>query len=77
VHRDGERLGGREALAELAVHEECPHVAEGDLAGEVLDVHPAVTQRAAVAVGFGDLGAEGDDALQPGPEAVVRLRLHR
>ena len=37
---------------------------EGDRADEVLDVDAAVAQRAAVAVGLGDLGGEGDDALE-------------
>ena len=37
-------------------------------ADEVLDVDAAVAQRAALLVGFGDLGLERDDALEPGQE---------
>src|SRR3712207_6910682 len=37
VHRDRERLGRREPRPELPVDEQRPHVAEGDLADEVLD----------------------------------------
>ena len=60
--------GGRPG-AELAVDQQRPHVAERDVADEVLDVDAAVAQRAAVLVGFGDLGLEGDDAFEAG--AVV------
>ena len=39
---------------------------EGDGADQLLDVDAAIAQRAAVAVGLGDLGRERDDALEPG-----------
>ena len=64
VDRDRERLGGRQAGVELVVDEQAPDVAEGHLADEVLDVDAAVAQRAALLVGLGDLGLEGDDALE-------------
>jgi hypothetical protein len=35
------------------------------IADEVFAGHAAVPQRAAVFVGFGDLGREGDDAFEP------------
>jgi hypothetical protein len=73
VHRDGERLGRWEARTELAVDQEGPDVAEGDLADQVLDVDAAVAQGAAVLVGFGDLRLEGDDAFQAGYEVVGHL----
>ena len=65
---DGERvrLGGRQARLEPAVDEQAPHLLERHLADEVLDVDPAVAQRAALLVGLGDLGGEGDDAFQAG-----------
>ena len=73
VHRDRERLGRRESGTELAVDQEGPDVAEGDLADQVLDVDAAVAQRAAVLVRFGDLRLEGDDAFQAGYEVVGHL----
>ena len=48
------------------VDEQAPDLLVGDLADEVLDVDAAVAQRAALAVGLGDLGGEGDDALEAG-----------
>ena len=68
-----ERLGRRQARAELAVDQQAPDVPEGDLADEVLDVDAAVAQRAAFLVGLGDLGLEGDDALEAGYEVVGHL----
>ena len=60
-----ERLGRRQAVAELAVDQQRPHVAERDLpVDQILDVDAAVAQRAAVLVRLGDLGGEGDDALE-------------
>jgi hypothetical protein len=64
VHRHGERLGRRQAGAEPPVDQQRPHVAEGDLTDQILDVDAAIAQRAAFAVRFGDLGLEGYDALQ-------------
>ena len=49
----------------VAVDEEPPDALVGDRPDEVLDVDAAVAQRAAVAVGLGDLRGEGDDALEP------------
>ena len=68
VDRDRERLGRREAGVELVVDQQAPDVAEGDAADEVLDVDAAVAQRAAFLVRLGDLGLEGDDALEAGDE---------
>ena len=64
VHRQRERLGRRQAGVELVVDEQAPDVAERDPADEVLDVDAAVAQRAAFLVRLGDLGLEGDDALE-------------
>ena len=56
-----------QAVAEFSVDEQRPHVGEGDLVlDEVLDVDAAVAEVAAVFVGFGDIGGEGDDALESG-----------
>jgi len=41
-----------------------PDLLEGHIADDLLDVDPAVGERAAVPVGLGDLGGEGDDALE-------------
>ena len=74
---DGQRegLGGRQAAAELAVDQQAhtsPNVTAVD---QIVDVDAAVAQRAAVLVGFGDLGGEGDDALEPLDE-VFRYGSH-
>ena len=61
---DGERLGRRQAGVERAVDQQAPHVAVVVEADELFDVDSAVAQRTALAIGFGDLGLEGDDALQ-------------
>ena len=42
-------------------------------ADELLDVDAAVAERAALAVGLGDLGLEGDDALESRLEVAHRL----
>ena len=58
-------------MAEPAVDQQRPHVAEGDLlADQILDVDAAVAQRAAVLVGLGDLGGEGDNAFQSRDEIL-------
>ncbi len=72
VDRDGERLGRGESGVELVVDEQAPHVAEGHAADELLDVDSAVAQDAAVAVRLGDLGLEGDHALQARHEIAHR-----
>ena len=63
---DGQRvrLGGRQAGQEGAVHQQAPDLLEGHRADQVLDVDAAVAERAALLVGLGDLGREGDDALE-------------
>ncbi len=79
VDRQRERLRGRQGMAEPAVDQQRPHVAEGDLlVDQILDVHAAVPQRAPVLVRFSDLGGEGDDAFQPLDEALryARRRSH-
>ena len=81
MDRQRERLGRRQPVTEPAVHQQRPHVAEGDLlADQLLDVDAAVAQRAAVLVRFGDLGGEGHDAFQAGTKssgtAVMRRFLH-
>ena len=60
------RHGGRQAHVERAVHQQAPDLLVGHLAHQVLDVHPAVAQRAAFLVRLGDLGRERDDALESG-----------
>jgi hypothetical protein len=64
------RLGGRQAGVQAAVDEQAPDLRVRDAADEILDVDAAVAQRPAVAVGLGDLGGEGDDALQTGLHPV-------
>ena len=64
VHRQRERLGRGEPGVELVVDQQPPHVSERDAPHEVGDVDPAVAQRTALPVGFGDLGLEGDDTLE-------------
>ena len=57
--------GGRPGL-ERPVDQQAPDLLERDATDEVLDVVAAVAQRAALLVGLGDLGGEGDDALEAG-----------
>ena len=64
AHGERVRLGGGRPGLKRAVDEQAPHLLVGDGADEVLDVDAAVAQRAALAVGLGDLGGEGDDALE-------------
>jgi hypothetical protein len=56
----------RASPVRTVVDEEAPHALERDAAGELAEVDAAVAQRAAVAVGLGDLRGEGDDALEAG-----------
>ena len=61
-------------MAEFAVHQQRPDITERDVLGDqILDVHAAISQRAAILVGFGDLGGEGDDAFESGYE-ILRNR---
>ena len=64
--RERVRYRRRQAGLEAPVDQQAPHLREGDRADELLDVDAAVAQRAALSVGLGDLGGEGDDALQAG-----------
>ena len=76
VDRQRERFGRRQTVPEPTVDQQPPHVTEGDPVGDqVLDVHAAVAQRAAVLVGFGDLCLERHHARQPGSE-ILRHRSH-
>ena len=59
-------LGGRQARLELAVDQQPPDLLVRHGADQVLDVVPAVAQRAAFLVGLGDLGGEGDDTFEAG-----------
>ena len=63
----GQRVGHcrRHSGLECAVHEETPDLLERHPPDQVLDVHPAVAERAALLVGLGDLGPERDDSLEP------------
>jgi len=70
-------LRERQAGLEGSVHEQSPDPLVGDVSDQLLDVDAPVSQRAAVAVGLGDLGREGDHALQSRPHLVLRVhRLH-
>src|SRR5436190_17601345 len=62
------RFRRRQAGQEGAVHEQAPDLLEGNHADEVLDVHTAVAERAALLVGLRDLGREGDHAFEPGSD---------
>ena len=66
AHRERVRLGRRQAGVVGAVHEQAPDLLEGHLAHELLDVHSAVAESAALLVRLGDLGLEGDDPLETG-----------
>ena len=66
AHRERVRLGGRKARLERAVDQQPPDLLERHPADELLDVDAAVPQRAALPVGLGDLGGEGDDAFEAG-----------
>ena len=67
----GNGSAGVRPVAEPAVDQQRPHVAEGDaLVDQVFDVDAAVAQGAAVLVRFGDLGGEGDDAFEALDEVV-------
>ncbi|SHV83817.1 Uncharacterised protein [Mycobacteroides abscessus subsp. abscessus] len=75
VHVQWEGLGGRQAPAELAVHQQRPDVTERDaVAHQILDVDAAVAQGAAVLVRFGDLGREGHDTFEACDEVLGDLR---
>jgi hypothetical protein len=66
VDRQREGLGRRQSLAELVVHQQAPHLTEGHAADEVVDVDAAITQRATLLVGFGDLDSKAMTPSRPG-----------
>ena len=69
--RERMRLGGRQARARSVPSTSRPQTcSNGTCADEVLDVDAAVAQRAALLVGLGDLGGEGDDAFEAGLDAA-------
>src|SRR5437899_1926595 len=70
----GQRVGfGRgEAGLEAAVDEQAPHLLVRDSADQVLDVYASIAQRPAGPVGLGDLGGEGDDALEAWLDVIGR-----
>ncbi len=68
VHRQRERLRGRQTGVELVVDQEPPDVPERDPPDQFVDVDPAVAQGAALPVRLGDLRLEGDDPLEAGNE---------
>jgi hypothetical protein len=58
------RLGLGHLGIQVAVDEQAPDVFVRVLPDELLDVHPAIAEGAALAVGLCDLGLDGDDALE-------------
>jgi hypothetical protein len=58
------RRGRGQPRVEGVIDEQPPDVAEGHVADEFLDVHAPVAERAALLVGFGDLGLECHDAFE-------------
>ena len=73
VHRDRERLGGRQPGVEGAVDEQPPDVAERDVTDQILDVDAPVPQGAALLVRFGDLRLERDDSFETRYKAGVEV----
>src|SRR5437764_143088 len=61
-------LGIGHLRLEVVVDEQPPDVLVGVAPDELFDVDAAVAERAAFAVGLGDLGLDGDDAFQAGLE---------
>ena len=59
-----ERLGKRHPRLDVVVDEEAPDVLVRVFADQRLDVHAAIAQRAALAIGLHDLGLDRDDALE-------------
>ena len=73
----GNGSAGRQPVAEPAVDQQRPHVAESDLlVHQILDVDAAVAQRATVFIRLGNFGGEGHHALEAGDE-VFRDHSHR
>ena len=71
-----DRLGRRERRVDVLVDEQAPDVLERVLADELLDVDPAIPERAAVPVRLGDLRLERDHSLEARTE-ITRWRAHR
>ncbi len=59
------RLGLRHAGLEALVHEQSPDLLVRHPADQLLDVDASVAEGSALAVRLGDLGLDGDDALEP------------
>ena len=68
MHRYRVRAGRGQAGGEGVVHQQAPHVAEGDVPDQVLDVDAAVAEGSPLPVRLGDLRLERDNAFEPGPE---------
>ena len=64
------RLGIGHLRVEVVVDEQAPDRLVRVVADELLDVDPAIAERAAFAVGLGDLRLDGDDALETRLEVV-------
>src|SRR5204862_3296612 len=71
------RLGMWHLGVDVVVDEQSPDLLVGDVADELLDVDSAVAKGAALAVRLGDLGLDGDDALEPRLEVIHRLEMYR
>ena len=65
AHGQRVRLGRGHARVVAAVDEQAPDLLERHVADELLDVHAAVAQRAALLVGLGDGRVERDYAFEP------------
>jgi hypothetical protein len=59
-------FGGRHPGKQMAVDQQAPDLAEWHVPDEFLDIHSPVSESATGAVGLGDLGGEGDYALEAG-----------
>src|ERR1700757_5022544 len=63
--RRGDGSARGQSGPELAVHQQAPHFAERHpLVHQILDIDAAVAQRAAVFIRLGNLGGEGNDAVE-------------
>src|SRR5206468_9598354 len=71
------RLGVRHLRVDVVVDQQPPDLLVGNMADELFDVDPAVAESSALAVRLGDLGLDGDDALEPWLEVIHRLEIYR
>jgi hypothetical protein len=55
---------GRHPRQQFAVHEQPPDLLKRHIPDQVLDVHASVAERSTGSVRLGDLGGEGDYALE-------------